>query len=127
MHKVVVSRAQALVSITASGFVDVAGLEAAATDLHAAIRSLEEQAGTHVTLYDLTEVKVFSPVVLELFAAYWNNPAVPFGRRIAVVSISPLVSQQMARVQAGRDTIRVFADRREALGWLLAADTERPS
>ena len=120
MHKVVVNRAQALVGVTASGFVDDAGLAAAAADLHAAIRSLGDRAGRHVTLYDLTGLKVASPATLARFAAYWSNPQVALGRRVALVSTSPLVLQQMARVQAVRDSIRVFADRREALGWLIA-------
>lgn len=126
MHKVVVNRAQALVSVTASGFVDAAGLAAAAAALHAGIRSLGDRAGKHVTLYDLSELKVASAAVLDRFAAYWSNPEVALGRRIALVSASPLVTQQLERVSKGRDTLRVFADRREALAWLLA-DTQRLS
>ena len=120
MHKVVVNRAQSLVSVTASGFVDEAGLLAAAADLHRAIRGLGDRAGRHVTLYDLTELKVASPGVLERFAAYWSDPQVALARRVALVTSSPLVAQQMGRVSKVRDTLRVFAERREALAWLLA-------
>lgn len=123
MHKVVVNRAQALVSVTAEGFVDDAELAQAAADLHRAIRSLGDQVGRHVTLYDLSGLKVASPATLQRFASYWTDPAVAplLARRVALVSGSPMVTLQLARVEKVRDTIRVFEDRRTAMAWLLAA------
>jgi hypothetical protein len=124
MHKVIVNRAQALISVTASGFFDAAGLATAAADLHAAVRSLGARAGRHVTLYDLSGLKVAAPGTLDRFAAYWSKPEVELARRVALVTASPMVRLQMDRVSRVRDTLRVFDDRRDALGWLLA-DTER--
>lgn len=122
MHKVVVDRSHAVVSMVAEGYFGAAELQAAAVDLHAAIRSLGDRVARHVTLYDLTAMNVAPPAVLDAFAAFFTNPAIAplWARRVALVTRSPLVTLQMERVRQVRDTLRIFADRRAAMAWLLA-------
>lgn len=126
MHRVTVDRVQAMVCMTAGGFFDEADLLAAATDLHAAIRSLGARAGKHVTLYDLTALQVVPPPIVDRFAAYFTEAYMQplWARRVALVAGSPLVLLQMERVAKVSGTIRVFGDRRTAVTWLLA-DRER--
>ncbi|WP_425230303.1 hypothetical protein [Sphingomonas sp.] len=122
MHKVVVDRTHALVCMTADGFFGEADVEAAAADLHAAIRSLGDRAGRHVTLYDLAALKVAPTAVLAKFAHYFSDPSFAplWACRVALVSTSPLVQLQMERVCAAKPNIRGFTGRREAIAWLLA-------
>lgn len=122
MHKVVVDRSHAVVSLTAHGYFGEAALRAAATDLHRAIRSLGDYAGKHVTLYDMLGLTVVPPAVLDGFARYFTDPAMAalWARRVAMVTRSPLVSLQMERVASLRPTMRLFADRPRAMAWLLA-------
>ena len=122
MHKVVVDRSHAVVSVTAQGFFTERDLAAAAADLHAAIRSLGSRAGQHVTLFDLTSLHVAPPALIDQFARFHTDPAIAplWARRVALVSRSALVTQQLERVSRAREGMRVFADRREALAWLLA-------
>ena len=126
MHRVTVDRVQAIVSMTAGGFFGEADLLAAAADLHVAIRSLGDRAGRHVTLYDLTALKVVPPPIIDQFARYFTDSYMQplWARRVALVSGSALVSLQMDRVRRVAETIRVFDNRREAVAWLLA-DRER--
>ena len=126
MHRVAVDRAAALVSMVVDGYFTEADLAAAAKDLHVAIRSLGPRAGEHVTLYDMTDLKVASAAVLTAFADYFRSPAIAplWARKVALVTRSPLVLRQMERVAATRETVRVFDDRRAAVTWLLA-DQER--
>lgn len=130
MHKVVVDRSHLVVSVTVAGYLDDAAVQAAAVDLHAAIRSLGAKAGRHVTLYDMTGLQAVSPTTLARFAGYFVDPKIAslWARRVAMVSVSPLVTLQMERVSRVRDTLRVFSNRREAMAWLLAdEDRLRPA
>ncbi len=126
MHKVVVERSHGVVSLIAEGYFDETGLTAAAADLHRAIRSLGARAGRHVTMYDLTALNVVTPAVLDAFARYFSDPRIAplWARRVALVTRSLLVTQQMERVRQVKDTLRIFNDRRAAMAWLLA-DQER--
>ena len=126
MHKVTVDRIQAMVSMTAGGFFGEAEMLAAAVDLHAAIRSLGDRAGRHVTLYDLTALQVVPPPVVDRFTRYFTDSYMQplWARRVAMVSRSPLVALQIERVRKVTDIIRVFDDRAAAVRWLLA-DRER--
>ena len=125
MHKVTGDRAHAMVCMTASGFFTMEETERAAADLHAAIRSLGPRAGYHVTLYDYSDVQVVPGPVLERFSRYFTDPAMkPLqAKRVAFVTRSALLRLQLQLSQ--RDHMRVFADRKEATAWLLAAQ-ERP-
>lgn len=120
MHRISVDRAHAMVCMTASGYFSVEATEAAAADLHSAIRSLGSRAGEHVTLYDYTDVAVVSPAVLERFAQYFTAPEMRplLARKVAFVSGSTLLTMQIQRIQ--RDNMRLFATRGEAAAWLLA-------
>ena len=126
MHKVVVDRSHAVVCVVAQGCFTEADLAAAARDQHAAIRSLGARAGQHVTLFDLSGLKVSPPALIHQFARYHTDPqfAPIWARRVALVTRSALVAQQMERVCRARTAMKVFADRREAMAWLIA-DQER--
>ena len=109
-----------MVCMTGSGFFSMEQMEAAAVDLHAAIRSLGSREGSHVTLYDFTDVKVVPGPVLERFGLYFTDDSMkPLqAERVAFVCTSALLGLQLKRIQ--RDHMRIFADRKEATAWLLA-------
>ncbi|WP_294298608.1 hypothetical protein [uncultured Sphingomonas sp.] len=90
MIKVVVDRSHAMVNLTADGYVTEADIAAAAVDLHAAIRSLGDRMGQHVTLYDLTNVNVAAGVVLEAFSVFFTDPKYRpiWAKRVAFVTRS---------------------------------------
>lgn len=123
MYKVVVDRSHAMVNMEADGFIAASDLEAAAKALHAAIRSLGDRVGRHVTLYDLTGLQVAAPKVLETFGGYFTRPEYRdiWARRVALVTRSPMVTRQMARLTQGRTDMRIFEERRVAVAWLLSA------
>ena len=124
MHQVSVSRAQRLVSVTISGFVTTTAVDAAARDLHVAIRRLGGTPGTHLTLYDLSGVEVAPLDTIELFRGFFVDPCYEsiWARKVAfVASGSALFGLQLKRVQRDRPGIRTFADRPAAIAWLLAA------
>lgn len=125
MHKVTVDRSNAMVCMVASGFFSIEQMEAAAADLHTAIRSLGPRAGQHLTLYDYTDVKVVAGPVLERFARYFSDDDMqPLqARRVAFVSVSALLGRQLQRIR--RDHMRIFADRQEATAWLLSDEDRR--
>ena len=114
--------AQRLVRLTAGGFFSEAEIEAAAAELHRAIRGLEAGPGGHVTLYDLAELRVASQTMIGRFAEFFTSPAFAPIRaaRVAVVTRSALVTLQMERVANAVATMQVFSDTRGALAWLLA-------
>lgn len=123
MHLVSVNRGQRLVSMTISGFVHPAEVAAAATDLHAAIRRLGGEQGTHVTLYDLSNVDIAGAETIAQFRNYFVEPrfASIWARKVALVTQSALFALQLKRVRQERTNIRTFASRSGALTWLLAA------
>ena len=129
MHKVVVDRSHALVSLTATGFFSTADLADAAATLHATIRSLGPAMGSHVTLYDLTGLEIVAQPVLAAFALYVTDRryAEIWARRVALVTRSAAVGLQMGRVSADRDDLKVFGDRGAAIAWLLAARHRVPA
>lgn len=114
-----------MVCLTACGFFTLEQTERAAVDLHVAIRSLGARAGQHVTLYDYSEVQVVTAPVLERLGRYFTDPVMRplWARRVAFVTQSALLGLQLQRIQ--RENMRVFADRKEATAWLLAAQ-DRP-
>ncbi|KQN25103.1 hypothetical protein ASE86_02250 [Sphingomonas sp. Leaf33] len=122
MIKVVVDRSHALVNLTADGFVTDADIATGAAQLHAAIRSLGDRMGRHVTLYDLTGLRVASPAILDTFAVFFTDPAYRaiWARRVAFVTASPLVTLQMERIRRDRPDMQVFAERAPAIAWLFA-------
>ncbi len=122
MIKVLVDRSHALVNLTVDGFVTSADIAAGAQSLHAAIRSLGDRMGRHVTMYDLTRLQVASGSVLDDFAVFFTEPAFRaiWARRVAFVTTSPLVTRQMERIRRDRADMRIFDQRTAAIAWLLA-------
>ena len=127
MFKVVVDRSHAMVNLTAEGFITVEELERAAAALHDSIRSLGDRAGRHLTLYDLTRLNVVAGPVLAKFGSYFTDPVYRaiWARRVALVTASPMVARQMARLRGERSDMRIFDDRTAAMAWLLAAGDDR--
>ncbi len=123
MIKVVVDRPRAMVALTAEGYVAQADVMTAAGQLHAAIRSLGERAGKHLTLYDLSDAKVAAGPALEAFAAFFTDPRYRpiWARRVAFVTTSTLLTRQMARIRLDRPDMEVFDTRAKAIAWLLEA------
>lgn len=123
MIKVVLDRSHAMLNVTADGFVTASDIAAAADRLHAAIRSLGDRVGHHVTLYDLTRLQVARGDVLDGFAVFFVDPRYRaiWARRVAFVTASPLVARQMARIRQQRPDIDVFTTRPAAIAWLLQA------
>lgn len=120
MYRVTVDPDRTLVRVSASGFFTMEMLEAAAGELHAAIRSLGTRAGSHVSLYDYRGLKVAPQAVVDRFRRYFADEAIRplWARRAAFVADSALLTMQLHRVQ--RANMRVFADPASAEAWLFA-------
>lgn len=128
-YDVRIDRAQRLVDVRMAGFL-TPELAAEVTEaLRAAVRSLGDDAGRHVTLYDATGLTALEGVTVEQVGAAFADPAVRsiWARRVAYCSPSALVRMQVARLRSARADIGVFETRAEALAWLLEDGTAAPS
>jgi hypothetical protein len=118
-----VNPARDLVAIRMSGFFAAADIErflAARAAAHARLRCGPNQ---HVTLNDLTAMKVQSQEAVAAFAAMLSAPAYR-SRRLAFVVSRTLARTQLLRALNGRDA-RCFEDSAAAEAWLFAPEITR--
>ena len=113
-----------LVRITLAGFFTPADVAAFVKARNAAYAQLTCSPGQHVTLTDVTEMKVQPQ---DAVAAFSDMLAAPEhrSRRLAFVVASTLARSQMTRVAASR-AARFFTDEAEAEAWLFEAEQETP-
>ncbi len=111
-----------LVCIRMSGFFSLADIEdflVAREEAHAALRCGPNQ---HLTLNDVSEMKIQSQEIVSAFQAMLSAPE-QRSRRLAFIARSTLARGQLMRAAAGRD-VRCFDDVASAQAWLLAPDEE---
>ena len=117
-----VDHANKLVDVRLSGFFSAEDVGWTGEELRAAVRTLGENIGAHVTLYDVSDALVAPPETVEALKQSFANPAVRplWARKVAFCASSALVRMQLKRLQQVRADIGVFEDRASALKWLLA-------
>lgn len=120
-HGVTVDRARKLIDVRLSGVVAPEDAGWIGEEVRAAIRSLGDDVGKHVTLYDATQVQVVPPATVALLQSTWANPAVRqlWARKVAYVVSTALARMQVQRLREAREDIGIFEDRDAAIAWLL--------
>jgi hypothetical protein len=121
-HEVRIDRANRLVELRMSGVVGAEDASWIAEEFRAAIRSLGEDFGDHLSLYDFSAVPVVPQATLEQFRAMLINPEVRklWARKLAIVTTTALARMQAQRIREIRPDIGLFETRDEALAWLLS-------
>jgi hypothetical protein len=91
-------------------------------EVRAAVRSLGDVVGQHVTLYDFSQVPVVPQATLEQLRETFRNEAIRhlWARKLAIVTTTALGRLQAQRVKEVRPDIELFDNREAALAWLLA-------
>lgn len=111
-----------LVRIRMSGFFTIADIEdflVAREQAHARLRCGPNQ---HITLNDVSEMKIQSQEIVAAFQTMLAAPAYR-SRRLAFVTGSTLARGQLLRAAIGRE-VRCFDDVAAAEAWLLAPFAE---
>ncbi|NML06931.1 hypothetical protein [Sphingomonas sp. G-3-2-10] len=121
-HEVRVDRARKLVELKISGVVPPEDAAWMAEEFRAAIRSLGDDVGDHLSLYDFSAVPVVPLATVEQLRASLVNPEVRklWARKLAIVTSTALGRMQAQRVREVRPDIGLFDTREEALAWLLS-------
>lgn len=120
-HSIEVDRERLLVDVRVRGFLMPEEAGWLGEEIRAAVLTLGEGVGRHVTLYDLTEMRVSPQATHNQTMAAFASPAVRplWARRVAACSPSALHRMQVSRLRAVRPDLGVYATREEALAWLL--------
>lgn len=123
MHSIHIDHDRALVDVRVSGFHTRTEARAVTEDVRAAIRTLGDRIGQHVTLYDVTSVEIASGDTIEMLQSSWDEPEARrlWARKVAYCTPSALGRLQVARMKDARADIEVFANRADAIAWLTAA------
>lgn len=110
-----------LVEVKLNGYYSPDRAMRAMSALRRAIGALGERAGHHVTLYDVSTADVSPPETISLMQqAFAESLKMKVAaKRVAYWAPSALLRLQLKRLREGRGDIQVFADRDEALAWLL--------
>ena len=112
--------ARDLIRISMAGFFTPADIQAFYEARAAEHAKLTCGPNQHLTLNDLTQMKVQSQDVVAGFQSLLADPAYR-SRRLAFVVSRTLARSQLMRALSGRDA-RCFEDAATAETWLLAAD-----
>lgn len=121
-HSVEVDPGRKLVVLTISGVVSPEDAGWIGEELRAAIRSLGEHIGQHVTLYDFSGVPVVPQATLEQLRETFRNESIRnlWARRLAIVTTTAIGRMQASQIKDMRPDIEIFGEREAALAWLLA-------
>ena len=111
-----------LVTVTLSGFMEAAAVEAFRLRLREALGSLNCGQGRHLALYDIRTCKIQSQQVVGMFRSMSDAKHVA-ARRIAIVVGDSLMRMQLPRIVVGRD-LRTFDEVGPAIAWLKSADVD---
>jgi hypothetical protein len=114
--------ARDLIRIKMSGFFTPADIEAFYAARAAEHAKLTCGRNSHLTLNDLTEMKVQAQDVVAAFQSLLADPAYR-SRRLAFVVSRTLARSQLTRALDSR-TARCFEDAATAQAWLLIADDD---
>lgn len=120
-HVIAIDHARLLVEVRLAGFFNPLQAAHATDEVRAAIRTLGDRVGQHVTLYDASGIDVAPAATVELLKGAYADPAIRhlWARRVAYVSPSALMRIQLKRLRAARADIGIFAEREAALDYLL--------
>ncbi len=128
-HDIRIDPATLLVDVRVMGFVSATVAEVVRDAARKAVRSLGPDVGRHVTLYDATEMRVTGWPTIEQIKDSFAEPGIEkiWARRVAICSPSDKVREQLGQLREVRPDFGVFAERNDALAWLLAAEDDEPS
>ncbi|NYT41161.1 STAS/SEC14 domain-containing protein [Sphingomonas sp. R-74633] len=120
-HSIQVDRERKLVDLRIGGLIAPEDAAWIGEELRSAIRSLGDDVGKHVTLYDASGVHVVPQDTVELIKNTLDNPEVRklWARKIAFVVSTALARLQVQRLKEVRADIGVFDDREAAIAWLM--------
>ncbi|MEN3747154.1 hypothetical protein TPR58_08240 [Sphingomonas sp. HF-S3] len=120
-HGVQVDLDRLFVDVRLSGLVTPEDAGWIGEEVRAAIRSLGDKVGRHVTLYDASGVQVVPPATVELLKQTFDNPQVRalWARKVAFVTNTALARLQAQRLREVRPDLGLFDDRETAIAWLL--------
>lgn len=120
-HSITVDPARKLVDLRIGGLISPEDAAWIGEELRAAIRSLGDGVGQHVTLYDGSGVPVVPQETVELIKHTLDNPEVRklWARKIAFVVSTALAKLQAQRLREVRADIGIFEDREAAIAWLM--------
>lgn len=123
MHSIHIDHERTLVDVRVSGFHTPEQARAVTEDVRAAIRTLGNRIGQHVTLYDVTSVGVAPGETIEMLQRSWDEPEAKrlWARKVAYCTPSALGRLQLGRMKEARADIEIFTGRAEAIAWLTAA------
>ena len=121
-HSIHVDHARKLIDVRLRGFLTPEDSGWVGEEVRAAIRTLGDDVGSHVTLYDVTEMQVAPGETIEAVQRSFAHPAVRplWARKVAVVTGSVLGRMQMQRLRRARPDIELFDDREAAMDWLFS-------
>lgn len=121
-HSVTVDPAKKLVILTMTGVISPEDGAWMGEEVRSAVRSLGDDVGQHVTLYDFSGVPVVPQATLEQLRETFRNEAIKhlWARKLAIVTTTALGRMQAQRVKEVRGDLEIFGDRDAALAWLLA-------
>lgn len=122
MHSIRIDPAHTLIEAKFSGYFSPEKADAAGQEVRAAIASLGDGAGRHLSLYDVSEANIAPAETIALLQRTYIDPRVRplWARRVAYFSPSMLARLQLQRLRLARDDIGVFADRESAMAWLVS-------
>ena len=122
MHGVRIDRINRLVEQRVVGALDLAEVERSGAAVRAAVRSLGTAPGAHVTLYDLSETAPLDDAVIESALRQFADPRFTCvcARKVALLAPSALARMKLNAPAGSRDNMRMFADRGDAMRWLLS-------
>jgi len=120
-HRISVDTGRKLVEVRLSGMLTPEDVAWIGEEVRAAVRSLGDAVGKHLTLYDASDVPVVPPATIALLQQTWANPEVRalWAQKVAFVVGTALGKMQVNRLREGMDHISVFEDRKAAMEWLL--------
>ena len=122
MHSIRIDPIHRLVEQRVSGMLDVAGVAESGAAVRKAVRSLDAAAGTHVTLYDLSDLLPVGDDVVASALEQFADPRFTCvrARKVAMVAPSALMRLKLTGPARSRENMALFADRAEAMRWLFA-------
>lgn len=121
-HSIEIDRERLLVDVRIRGFLLPEEAGWLGEEVRAAILTLGDAVGRHVSLYDVSAMQVAPAATLTQTQRMFDHPAVRaiWARKVAFVSPSALTRLQMARLRAVRPDFGIYADRESAIAWLMA-------
>ncbi|HWK36927.1 hypothetical protein [Sphingomonas sp.] len=122
VHSIRIDPVHNLIEAKFTGYFTPEVAREAGEAVRAAIVSLGNGAGQHLSLYDVSEANIAPGETIELLQRTFADPRVRplWARRVAYFTPSTLARLQLQRLRQSRDDIGVFADRDSALAWLIS-------